>query len=327
MSAISIDNQLVHYEVLGRGRPILLLHGWVGSWRYWVPTMQNLQLKFRVYALDLHGFGDTGRNPNRYSLDSQVKLVSDFLEAMAIPKVALVGHGLGAWVAAQYAYLNPEAVPRMMLISPPLFDIPNLDRRARPSRGGRSPRNLDPGATVMSSASIQRALQESLRAAQAAGLVRDDLPYALPNAESGRYNPLAERIGAGPEALLRRCFRRDDPLYGKLEVDIPKTDPLALRISSSDFDAGRFLDSVWLLNMPVIVVHGLDDPLIDAPTEAVWNYLTYEKEDKLAPIPLEGVRHFPMLEFDRFNRLINEFLEVEDITRLEVSERWKRRSR
>ncbi len=40
MSAILLDQQIVHYEVLGRGRPIIFLHGWVGSWRYWIPVMQ-----------------------------------------------------------------------------------------------------------------------------------------------------------------------------------------------------------------------------------------------------------------------------------------------
>ena len=93
MSAITIGGELIHYEVLGRGRPVILLHSWVGSWRYWVPTMQNLQLKYRVYALDLHGYGDSSKNPQKYSIDNQVKLVGDFMSAMAIPKAAFVGHG------------------------------------------------------------------------------------------------------------------------------------------------------------------------------------------------------------------------------------------
>ena len=41
MSAITIGGDLIHYEVLGRGRPVLLVHGWIGSWRYWVPAMQQ----------------------------------------------------------------------------------------------------------------------------------------------------------------------------------------------------------------------------------------------------------------------------------------------
>lgn len=55
MSAILLDREIVHYEVLGRGRPILFLHGWVGSWRYSIPVMQATSVSFRTYALDLWG--------------------------------------------------------------------------------------------------------------------------------------------------------------------------------------------------------------------------------------------------------------------------------
>ncbi|MCK7519753.1 MAG: hypothetical protein MZV64_19525 [Ignavibacteriales bacterium] len=33
--------RIVHYEVLGRGRPVIFLHGWVGSWKYWIASMQS----------------------------------------------------------------------------------------------------------------------------------------------------------------------------------------------------------------------------------------------------------------------------------------------
>ncbi len=63
MSAILLDDKIVHYEVLGRGRPIIFLHGWVGSWRYWVPAMQTAAMSFRAYGIDLWGFGDTAHDP------------------------------------------------------------------------------------------------------------------------------------------------------------------------------------------------------------------------------------------------------------------------
>ncbi|HET9433568.1 MAG TPA: alpha/beta fold hydrolase, partial [Chitinophagaceae bacterium] len=59
MSALIIDGDVVHYEAFGRGKPVLFIHGWLGSWRYWVPTMQAISDKYRAYALDLWGFGDS----------------------------------------------------------------------------------------------------------------------------------------------------------------------------------------------------------------------------------------------------------------------------
>ena len=65
MSAILLEQDIVHYEVLGRGRPLVFLHGWVGSWRYWIPVMQAASISFRAYALDLWGFGDSAKKPER----------------------------------------------------------------------------------------------------------------------------------------------------------------------------------------------------------------------------------------------------------------------
>ncbi len=123
MSAITIENELVHYEVLGRGRPVILLHGWLGSWRYWVPAMRQLAGKYRIYAIDLWGFGDSGRNTDFYKFDAQVKLLGEFMERLGIKKAALIGHDLGAAVAARYAVLHPERVPKLMAIAPPLFHL------------------------------------------------------------------------------------------------------------------------------------------------------------------------------------------------------------
>ena len=123
MSAITIDNDLVHYEVLGRGRPVILIHGWLGSWRYWIPAMQHLSLsnKYRIYALDLWGFGDSQKNSTRYGLNSQVTLLQQFMEKLGIEKAAIVGHALGAAIAIEFGQKNPKAAPKIMLISTPLF--------------------------------------------------------------------------------------------------------------------------------------------------------------------------------------------------------------
>ena len=120
MSAIIIDNQIAHYEVLGRGKPVVFLHGWVGSWRYWIPTMQSLSVAYRTYALDLWGFGDSAKLPSRYNIEQQLDLLDAFLAEMRIGKVALVGHGLGAVIAALYASRHTFITDRYMAVSLPI---------------------------------------------------------------------------------------------------------------------------------------------------------------------------------------------------------------
>jgi pimeloyl-ACP methyl ester carboxylesterase len=120
MSAIILDGAMVHYEALGRGRPIIFLHGWVGSWRYWINAMQATSTSFRAYALDLFGFGDTSREPMHYSLDKQADLLNRFLEEMGIGKVAIVGHDLGALVGFSFLKRWHGSVERMMVVNCPM---------------------------------------------------------------------------------------------------------------------------------------------------------------------------------------------------------------
>src|SRR5262245_23061132 len=172
MSAITVGGDLVHYEVLGRGRPVILVHGWLGSWRYWIPAMQQLQLKYRVYALDLYGFGDSGRNPAKYNLEHQTELLADFMQQLGIPKAAMIGHSLGALVVAEFARRYQDRGPRLVLVSAPRFDTGNLDKRVPAGRkvlltaNKPEPPPVEPSAqTIMSpSAAMRAALLEAARA-------------------------------------------------------------------------------------------------------------------------------------------------------------------
>jgi pimeloyl-ACP methyl ester carboxylesterase len=119
-SSLLVDGKNVHYESLGRGRPVIFLHGWIGSWRYWLNSMQVTSSSFRAYALDLWGFGDSSHNADCYSLEQQSGLLDRFLNEMGIGRIALVGHGLGALVGMKFASRFPQSVDRMMAISCPL---------------------------------------------------------------------------------------------------------------------------------------------------------------------------------------------------------------
>ncbi len=121
MSAIVIDRQIVHYEVLGRGRPLIFLHGWVGSWRYWIPAMQALSSEYRTYALDFWGFGDTARNSEGYSLSGQAELIFKFMDQLGIIRAAFVGHSLGGVAGLDFAIRHADYADRLMLVSTPLF--------------------------------------------------------------------------------------------------------------------------------------------------------------------------------------------------------------
>lgn len=120
MSAVVIDGAVVHYETWGRGPPLLLVHGWLGSWRYWMNTMEALSSDFRAYALDLWGFGDSAKDKSRYSITSYARLLQDFMEHMGMDGAAFVGHSVGGAVAMVLAARHPELVHRLVSVSVPV---------------------------------------------------------------------------------------------------------------------------------------------------------------------------------------------------------------
>lgn len=121
MSITTIDSQLIHYEVLGRGQPLIFIHGWLGSWRYWWPSMQALSAHYRTFAFDLWGFGDSSKSPDSYTLGAYVEMVDQFIDKLGVARpVILVGHGLGAIVSLSYTAKNPQNVAKVATIALPL---------------------------------------------------------------------------------------------------------------------------------------------------------------------------------------------------------------
>jgi len=136
MSITTVGKQLIHYEVLGRGQPLVFIHGWLGSWRYWWPSMQALSSQHRSFAFDLWGFGDSGKSTDNYSLSSYADMLDQFTNqlGMQLP-ITLVGHSLGAAVALRYTIRRPENVLKLVAVSLPIQGS-NINQRLRTSDPG-----------------------------------------------------------------------------------------------------------------------------------------------------------------------------------------------
>jgi pimeloyl-ACP methyl ester carboxylesterase len=120
VSSLTTDKGIVHYEVYGRGRPVILLHGWLGSWGLWQNTMEHLGQFYRTYALDFWGFGDSGKKNSSYALDDFVKLVDQFMEELGIGQAPIVGHSMGGTVSLSLAIQYPQRVTKVAVIGSPI---------------------------------------------------------------------------------------------------------------------------------------------------------------------------------------------------------------
>jgi len=120
VSSITTEQGSVHYEVYGRGRPVILLHGWLGSWGLWQETMRYLSKHYRTYALDFWGFGESGTRRNSYSVRDFIVLVDQFMDRLGIASAPLVGHSMGGTVSLATAVQFPERVSKVVVIGSPL---------------------------------------------------------------------------------------------------------------------------------------------------------------------------------------------------------------
>jgi pimeloyl-ACP methyl ester carboxylesterase len=120
VSSITTDQGIVHYEVYGRGRPVILLHGWLGSWGLWQETMSYLGRFYRTYALDFWGFGESGKKRDTYDVEDFVSLVDQFMEQLGISQAPLVGHSMGGTVSLAVAIRYPHRVRKVVVVGSPI---------------------------------------------------------------------------------------------------------------------------------------------------------------------------------------------------------------
>lgn len=113
---------VLHYEVDGRGAPLILLHCWLGSWRFWRSTMEYLSVHQprRIYALDFWGFGASDKRKATYEISDYISMVIQFMDEMGIFAAPVFGHSMGGTVAMSLALDHPDRVSRVSVTGSPM---------------------------------------------------------------------------------------------------------------------------------------------------------------------------------------------------------------
>ena len=114
----------VFYQVKGarEAKPLVLIHGFApGASSYeWRKNVDSLAEQFRVYAIDLLGFGLSDRPAIDYTSETYIDLIGDFLKEVIGQPALVVAHGLSGAYAVMCAYRRPQLFEKLILISPPV---------------------------------------------------------------------------------------------------------------------------------------------------------------------------------------------------------------
>ena len=99
--------------------PIVLLHGYTGSMRWWDAITPLLAKDHHVIRIDLLGHGGSEKPANGYSMKNQAQLVAEALNQLGVAGATVVGHSMGGIVATALGETSPQLVARIAVIDTP----------------------------------------------------------------------------------------------------------------------------------------------------------------------------------------------------------------
>jgi pimeloyl-ACP methyl ester carboxylesterase len=102
---------------------VIFLHGSWDDSNQWAKIVEPLSKNFHCFAIDLLGFGNSTSIESPNSIEVEVDCLHEFLTALKLRPVYLIGHSLGAWIAVSYTLKYPDLVQGVVAISPEGFSL------------------------------------------------------------------------------------------------------------------------------------------------------------------------------------------------------------
>jgi pimeloyl-ACP methyl ester carboxylesterase len=249
---LELDGSWVRYDVIGGGPPVVLVHGWLSSSRIWEALARRLAQRFTVYSLDLTGFGESDKPHSGYGVRNGSRLLYAFCAHFGLARASVIGHDFGGNMAVKLAADHPDVVGRVVLVSVPADED------------------------------------------------QIDLPTPLWLATLPVVGPLFYALGRAFRPVRRmwmRPFVADpDDLTEELLDDAGKSTPAAvagtLSMSRREISGGRLVRQAKIIKMPMLVVSGEEDQIVDPHAVSAWAGSVQRAEICL----MDACGHAPMIE-------------------------------
>ncbi|MYL55230.1 alpha/beta fold hydrolase [Pontibacillus yanchengensis] len=119
MKKVSLPNgeTIAFREREGGEEPILLVHGNMTSSKHWDLVLENMSSRYKIYAIDLRGFGASTYITSITSIKDFSDDVKEFVDAIGLKQFAMVGWSLGGAVSQQFCVDYPEYCNRLLLLA------------------------------------------------------------------------------------------------------------------------------------------------------------------------------------------------------------------
>lgn len=117
MHKILVGNITIAYEQFGKGKPLMLIHGFPLDHTIWNETVELLKDDFDLILPDLRGFGQSSTIDSQYTMVDIADDLAGLLNHLGVEKIALAGHSMGGYVALAFAGKYPQRVSGLGLVS------------------------------------------------------------------------------------------------------------------------------------------------------------------------------------------------------------------
>jgi pimeloyl-ACP methyl ester carboxylesterase len=254
---VRADGMRLSCYLVGRGRPVVLLHGLGGSKITWLPLLAGLSAKHRVIVPDLPGHGESDKPRADYSPRFYARTVRRLMDQLDVERAVVVGNSLGGRIALEMAVWSPRRVESLALFAPsiPGFRWRHLAGFARvvPTEFGAIPFPVR-----------ERWMRVAIRRLFA---------------EPGRLPPEAYSTAAQEFMRIYRSAAARMAFFATLRHIV--TEP-----------PGPFFDSLRLVRQPVLLVFGEQERLVPGRLG-----LRLSRElPSASSVVLPGVGHVPQFE-------------------------------
>ncbi len=107
----------LHYELIGKGNPVVLVHGFPFNHTIWMPVAERLKNRAAFILPDLRGFGKSPALGKVYSMDLMAADLAALFDRLDVSKVVLVGHSMGGYVSLAFIRQYPDKVSGLGLVA------------------------------------------------------------------------------------------------------------------------------------------------------------------------------------------------------------------
>lgn len=125
--SLVVDGSATNYHDMGKGSPVLLIHGsgpGVTAWANWRLNLPELASEFRTIAPDMFGFGYSDSKGRIENKQVWVDQLAGFLDGLGIDKVSVVGNSFGGGIALGFMIAHPDRIDRAVLMGPAGLNFP-----------------------------------------------------------------------------------------------------------------------------------------------------------------------------------------------------------